>query len=172
MKETYNNLPNWAKGAIAVGGVLIVGIFGYKIYQDIKKKKDLKNANQAADQADSELRNLSNQGVKPTITASQATTFSTSLQQAMNGCGTDENKIYGVFDKLTNDADVYMLIKQFGVRFYTPCPATNPVSYAKFLYDDKSFGGDLGTWLGYDLTNGEVQKINGILAKKSIKFRF
>lgn len=172
MKETYNNLPNWAKGAIAVGGVLIVGIFGYKIYQDIKKKRDIKNANQAADQADSELRNLSNQGVKPTITPSQATTFSTSLQQAMNGCGTDENKIYGVFDKLTNDADVYMLIKQFGVRYYTPCAATNPVSYAKYLYDYKSFGGDLGTWLGYDLTNGEVQKINGILAKKSIKFRF
>lgn len=172
MKETYNNLPNWAKGAIAVGGVLIVGIFGYKIYQDIKKKRDIKNANQAADQADSELRNLSNQGVKPTITPSQATTFSTSLQQAMNGCGTDENKIYGVFDKLTNDADVYMLIKQFGVRYYTPCAATNPVSYAKYLYDNKSFGGDLGTWLGYDLTNGEVQKINGILAKKSIKFRF
>ena len=172
MKETYNNLPNWAKGAIAVGGVLIVGIFGYKIYQDVKRKRDLKDASQASDQADTELRNLSNQGIKPTISTSQATTLAQSLVQSMNGCGTDENKIYGVFEQLKNDADVYMLIKQFGVRFYTPCAASNPVSYAKFLYNDKAFGGDLGTWMGYDLTNAEVQKINGIFAKKKIVFRF
>ena len=132
----------------------------------------MKDATQASDQADTELRNLSNQGIKPTISSSQATTLVQSLVQSMNGCGTDENKIYGVFEQLKNDADVYMLIKQFEVRFYTPCAASNPVSYAKFLYNNKSFGGDLGTWMGYDLTNGEVQKINGILAKKSIKFRF
>ena len=116
MKETYNNLPNWAKGAIAVGGVLIVGIFGYKIYQDVKRKRDLKDASQASDQADTELRNLSNQGIKPTISTSQATTLAQSLVQSMNGCGTDENKIYGVFEQLKNDADVYMLIKQFRLR--------------------------------------------------------
>jgi O-antigen/teichoic acid export membrane protein len=41
--KAYNNLPDWAKGAVAVGGVLIVGIFGYKIYQDIKRKRELKD---------------------------------------------------------------------------------------------------------------------------------
>ena len=170
--KAYNNLPDWAKGAVAVGGLLIVGIFGYKIYQDVKRKRDLKEANQAADEADSELNKLSNQGVKPTISTSQATTLAQSLVQAMNGCGTDEKKMYGVFEQLKNDADVYLLIKQFGVRYYTPCPATNPVSYAKYLYNDKSFGGDIGTWMGYDLTGTEIQKINGILAKKKILFRF
>jgi hypothetical protein len=170
--KAYNNLPDWAKGAVAVGGLLIVGIFGYKIYQDVKRKRDLKDANQAADEADSELNKLSNQGVKPTISVSQATTLAQSLVQAMNGCGTDETKMYGVFDQLKNDADVYLLIKQFGVRYYTPCAATNPVSYAKYLYNDKSFGGDIGTWMGYDLTGAEIQKINGILAKKKILFRF
>jgi uncharacterized membrane protein YebE (DUF533 family) len=52
--KAYNNLPDWAKGAVAVGGVLIVGIFGYKIYQDIKRKRELKDASQASDQADKE----------------------------------------------------------------------------------------------------------------------
>jgi hypothetical protein len=170
--KAYNNLPDWAKGAVAVGGLLIVGIFGYKIYQDVKRKRDLKEANQAADEADTELNKLSNQGVKPTISISQATTLAQSLVQAMNGCGTDEKKMYGVFDQLKNDADVYLLIKQFGVRYYTPCAASNPVSYAKYLYNDKSFGGDIGTWMGYDLTSAEIQKINGILAKKKILFRF
>ena len=172
MKAAYNNLPDWAKGAVAVGGLLIVGIFGYKIYQDVKRKRDLKEANQAADEADKELSKLSIQGVKPTISISQATTLAQSLVQAMNGCGTDEKKMYGVFDQLKNDADVYLLIKQFGVRYYTPCAATNPVSYAKYLYNDKSFGGDIGTWMGYDLTGAEIQKINSILAKKKILFRF
>ena len=116
--KAYNNLPDWAKGAVAVGGVLIVGIFGYKIYQDIKRKRELKDANQAADEADTELSKLSNQGVKPTISTSQATTLAQSLVQAMNGCGTDETKMYGVFEQLKNDADVYLLIKQFGVKYY------------------------------------------------------
>ena len=168
----YNDLPNWAKGVVAIGGVLIVGIFGFKIYQDTKRKKDLKQAGQSADEANAELQNLSSKGIKPTITATQATNFSSSLVQAMNGCGTDENMIYSVFSKLKNDADLYLLIRQFGVRFYTPCPASNPVSYAKFLVDDKAFGGDLATWLSYDLSSSEISKINKILSNNKIKYQF
>ena len=168
----YNDLPNWAKGVVAIGGVLIVGVFGYKIYQDVKRKKDLKQAGQSADEADTELKNLSSKGIKPTITTAQASNFSGSLVQAMNGCGTDENMIYGVFSKMKNEADVYLLIKQFGVRYYTPCPASNPVSYAKFLIDDKAFGGDLATWLSYDLTSSEIGKINSILSNNKIKYQF
>jgi len=168
----YNDLPNWAKGVVAIGGVLIVGVFGYKIYQDVKRKKDLKQAGQSADEADVVLKNLASNGIKPNITSAQASNFSSSLVQAMNGCGTDENMIYGVFSKMKNEADVYLLIKQFGVRYYTPCPASNPVSYAKFLIDDKAFGGDLATWLSYDLTSSEIGKINSILSGKKIKYQF
>jgi len=168
----YNDLPNWAKGLVAVGGIAIVGIFGFKIYQDIKRKKDLKQAGQSADEANSELQNLSSKGIKPTITNTQATNFSSSLVQAMNGCGTDENMMYNIFYKLKNDADIYLLIRQFGVRFYTPCPASNPISYAKFLIDDKSFGGDLATWLSYDLSSTEIGKINTILKNNKIKYQF
>lgn len=168
----YNDLPNWAKGVIAVGGVAIIGIFGFKIYQDIKRKKDLKQAGQSADEANTELQNLNKQGIKPTITTTQATNFASSLVQAMNGCGTDENMINSVFSKMKNDADVYLLIKQFGVRYYTPCPASNPVSYTKYLFDDKAFGGDLASWLSYDLTSSEISKINSILSNNKIKYQF
>lgn len=168
----YNDLPNWAKGVVAVGGVLIVGVFGYKIYQDIKNKRSLKQAGQSADEADLELKNLSSKGIKPTITSSQATNFASSLVQAMNGCGTDENMINGIFSKMKNDADVYLVIKQFGVRYYTPCPASNPISYGKFLIDEKAFGGDLATWLSYDLSSSEIKKINTILSNNKIKYQF
>lgn len=168
----YNDLPNWAKGVVAVGGVLIVGVFGYKIYQDLKNRSSIKQAGQSADEAETELKNLSFRGIKPTITISQASTFASSLVQAMNGCGTDENMINGIFSKLKNDADIYLLIKQFGVRYYTPCPASNPISYGKFLLNEKSFGGDLGTWLSYDLTASEIKKINTILTKNKIKYQF
>ena len=168
----YNDLPNWAKGVVAIGGVLIVGVFGYKIYQDIKNKRNLKQAGQSADEADIELKNLSSKGIKPIITSTQATNFASSLVQSMNGCGTDENMINSIFSKMKNDADVYLLIKQFGVRYYTPCPATNPISYGKFLIDEKAFGGDLATWLSYDLSSSEIKKINKILSNNKINYQF
>lgn len=168
----YNDLPNWAKGVVAIGGVLIVGVFGFKIYTDIKRKKDLKEAGKSADEADAELKNLNSKGIKPTINNTQATNFATSLSQAMNGCGTDENMIYSIFSKMKNEADVYLLIRQFGVRYYTPCPASNPVSYAKYLLNDKAFGGDLSTWLSYDLSSFEIKKINTILSNNKIKYQF
>jgi hypothetical protein len=168
----YNDLPNWAKGVVAVGGIAIIGFFGFKIYQDIKRKRGLKQAGQSADEASAELKNLSSKGVNPTITKTQATNFSNSLVQAMNGCGTDENMVNGVFSKLKNDADVYLLIQQFGVRFYTPCSVSSPISFAKYLINDQSFGGDLATWLSYDLTSSEIAKINTILKNNKIKYQF
>ncbi|NBX26671.1 MAG: hypothetical protein EBR55_00235 [Chitinophagia bacterium] len=168
----YNDLPNWAKGVVAIGGVAIVGVFGYKIYQDVKRKRDVRDASKSADEATKELKRLSFNGVNPTITKTQAINFSEKLVQAMNGCGTDEKMVYSVFNALKNDADIYLLISSFGVRYYTPCGASQPVSYARWLFNDKTFGGDLGTWLSYDLSSSEIDSINNILSKKGIKYSF
>jgi hypothetical protein len=168
----YNDLPNWAKGVVAIGGVAIVGVFGYKIYQDVKRKRDIRDASQSADEAAKELKRLSFNGVNPTITKTQAINLSEKLVQAMNGCGTDEKMVNSVFNTLKNDADIYLLISSFGVRYYTPCGASQPVSYARWLFNDKTFGGDLGTWLSYDLSTSEINNINNILSKKGIKYSF
>jgi hypothetical protein len=91
---------------------------------------------------------------------------------ALDGCGTDEQSVYNVFEAMKNKADVLKLISKFNVRFYQPCAATSPISYTKWLYDNESFGGSLATWLQYDLTNSEILKINTILSKKGIDFKF
>jgi hypothetical protein len=170
--SSYNGLPSWAKGTLAVGGLVIVGFVAYTIYKNAKKKSELRQANKLSQDASKEVVELGKQGIVPSYGQSQYESFVLKLVLAMDGCGTDEQSIFNVFEAMKNKADVLKLISVFGVRFYQPCAATSPISYSKWLYDNESFGGGLSTWLEYDLTNSEIQKINAILSKKSIDFKF
>ena len=115
---------------------------------------------------------MASQGVYPTYADSTFENFASQLVQAMNGCGTDENAIYQVYRQLRNDADLLRLTQIFGVRYYQPCEWTSPVSYAIWQFNDKAYGGDLPTWLGYDLSSGEIENINSILAQAGISIRY
>lgn len=172
IQESYKGLPSWAKGTLAVGGLIIVGFAAYTIYKNSQKKKGLKQANKLGQDASKEVVELRKQGITPSYGQSQYESFCLKLVLSMDGCGSDEQSIYNVFEAMKNKADVLTLIKTFGVRFYQPCAASSPISYTKWLYDNESFGGGLSTWLSYDLTDGEIQKINSILSKKSIDFKF
>lgn len=172
LEASYKGLPGWAKGTLAVGGLLIVGFTAYTIYKNAQKKKGLQQANKLSQDATKEVIELSKQGVVPSYGQSQYESFVLKLVLAMDGCGTDEESVYRVFEAMKNKADVLSLIKTFGVRFYQPCAASSPISYTKWLYDNESFGGGLSTWLSYDLTGSEIQKINAILSKKTIDFKF
>jgi hypothetical protein len=90
----------------------------------------------------------------------------------MNGCGANQTRIENAFKKLNNEADLKLLIRDFGVRFYTPCAISSPISYAIYLSDNKHFGGTVATWLLYDLGTSSIDKINNILASKKINFKF
>ncbi len=164
--------PPWAKGILVLGVGAAAYFAGLSIYRNIKKKNELKDANKAGVEADQELKNLSNQGINPTLPDSAFEVMCQSLVQAMNGCGTDEQMVYDQFSKLANAADVRKLISQFGVRYYEPCAVSQPISYAKWLWDSNSFGGGLPTWLSYDLSTSEIDKINTILQGKSIDYKF
>lgn len=172
ISQSYKGLPAWAKGTLAVGGLLIVAFIGYNLYKNAQKKKELRQANKLSEDASKEVIELGRQGVVPSFGQSQYESFVLKLVLAMDGCGTDEQSVYNVFDAMKNKADVLQLIKTFGVRFYQPCAATSPISYTKWLYDNESFGGGVSTWLEYDLTNSEIQKINALLSKKGIDFKF
>jgi hypothetical protein len=168
----YNDLPPWAKGVVAVGGITVVG---YAIYSFIRKQKlarDVKSANKISQEANQEIKVLQSYGIRPSYTSTQYESFALKLAESMNGCGTNENSIYSVFEAMKNKADVLTLISTFGVKFYSPCAGSQPISYAKYLLDDKSFGGNLSTWLQYDLTSGEIKQINNILSSKNIDFKF
>jgi hypothetical protein len=170
--QYYKDLPQWAKGVAAVGSLAIVAAIGYSINKRIKFQKELAEANRQAKLAQDEIIILQGQGINPTYSDSQFEGFAQSLQIAMNSCGTDEEVIYNIFKMMKNGVDVRKLITAFGIRYYTPCAADQPISYARYLWDDKSFGGALSSWLTYDLTSSEVNKVNEILRTNNVNYSF
>jgi hypothetical protein len=172
LAKSYNQLPSWSRGIIGVVGVVAIAFVGYNIYSKIKKAKDLKEANVGAREAESEINALIRKGIKPSYSPSQYTNWVQRLVEAMNDCGTDEKSVYSVFENMKNKADVLSMIKSFGIQYYRPCGATQPISYAKYLFDNKSFGGSLATFLQYDLSVSEIAKINKILEGKKIDYKF
>lgn len=168
----WNGLPMWAKGFSVVAAVGIPSYIGYTIYKNQKAKKAAKIDVQESESASADLKILEKQGIKPTMSNTQIDNIIAALVEAMNDCGTDENGVYNQFKKLNNIADVYALIKRWEIRYYRVCAASSPISYIKYLFNDKAFGGNLSTWLTYDLSATEIGKINKILSDKGIKFKF
>ena len=84
-----------------------------------------------------------------TLTQTQLNTFASSLYAAMDGLGTDEDKIYNVFRAMGTRSDVLQLIKTFGVKD----------------------GETLTEWLYGDLSSKEIDKINSILANNNINYQ-
>lgn len=171
-KNYFENLPSWSRGVISIVGVGTVAFIGYQIYTSIKNKQDLAKNLEAQKLANNELANLKKNGIVPTKSASQFEILSAKINEAVNGCGTDEEAIYQVFNSLNNRADLLSLISSFGIRYYRPCAATDPISYTSWMFNNKSFGGDLSSLLSYDLDNSEIAKINSILKSKKIDFTF
>lgn len=170
--DYYKELPSWAKGAVVVGGIAISYFVISRTISRIRKAKDIKDVQKETDYANRDLLELARKGIKPTIDRTQMEIIIKSLEDAMNGCGANQTRIENAFKKLNNEADLKMLIRDFGVRYYTPCAISSPISYGIYLTDNKHFGGTVATWLNYDLGTSDVNKINKILADKKINFKF
>lgn len=170
--KIYKELPPWAKGVAVVGTIAIVYFTAKSFLGRVKKQAEMKANLQESTVASAELAELKRQGINPTLQPSMIQSIITSLMDAMDGCGTNESRVYENFRKLNNIADLQLLIKTWGVRYYRPCAASQPVSYAKWLWDNKAFGGSLSTWLNYELTSSEISKINDIFASKGINYKF
>lgn len=169
--DYYNDLPTWSKGIVAIGSLALVGIVGFTIYKKIKTNAELKDILKESEYAKDELRDLETKGIKPTLTNSQISGMINSIIDAVGGCGTDEQKIYDTFEKLNNEADIQLLIKNFGIQSFEPCPIESPISYSKWLWDRNSIGGNFTQVLNSDLSSSNKSKINTILSKKGIKYK-
>jgi len=58
------------------------------------------------------------------------------------------------------------------VQYYRPCAASQPISYIRWQLDSSAFGGDLATWLSYDLSSSDIADINQILSERGTDFQF
>jgi hypothetical protein len=168
----YKDQPPVFKGIINVIVVGGLAYLGYELYKGYQNKQDIADANKAAADADQELLILAQRGVNPSYDSSQYEDFSQAIVEASNGCGTDETAIYNVFRNMHNDADIKKLISVFGVRYYQPCAASQPISYLRWQLDDHAFGGSLPTFIAYELDSSEIATINSILTGNNITYQF
>jgi hypothetical protein len=171
-EKYYEDQPKITKGIINVIVVGGVAFTGWQIWKAAKRRKEIELALAAAQMANEELKALAQRGIHPSYYTSQYELWSNQLQEAMAGCGTDEDLIFEVMGNMRNDADVLKLISVFGVRYYRPCAGSQPISYLMYLADSQSFGGGIGEWFGYDLSGSDIADINEVLKDNGVAYRF
>ena len=164
--EYYKGLPGWAKGAIIVGGGLVLYLIGDSIWGAVKQaKQNAANLKTASDAVDF-LNSLAAQGVTPSVPDAQFQSWSNSLVVALSGCSTDHAALETIFNNLNNTADVYKLIAVFGSQSISGCtvlwiPWTSGMTL--------SLPGAISQYVSAD----EKAVLNGILAsKQTIQYRF
>ena len=94
------------------------------------------------------------------ISDSQAKAYANKIFTCMNGKGTYEYELVGVFYHLFNDADFLAVEKAFGTR----------TIYSKTYFVD-DFRGNMVSAIADELDVDYIKKINSILAKKNIRRR-
>jgi hypothetical protein len=127
-KSTFSELPAWAKGTIAVIGVVTLVGIGWLIRKGIKnlsenaeERQEDKNLEQNTQQA---LNQLQGQGVSPTLSDLDAQTLATTIQTLLNDCeltGSENLVVTSILEKVNNQADWVKLQQVFGRRTIGNC---------------------------------------------------
>jgi hypothetical protein len=164
MKEIYNNLPSWAKGVVVVGGIAIIYFTGKSLWKKLNEINKIKDAQKESGNAKSELYRLAEKGIRPTLNQTQLEGMCQELVSAFDGCGTDEQAVRRVFQRIRNDADVYALIGTFSARKYDDCNLT------------EGFGdttASLSSALVKEMGNKDITTyVNNVLQSKGVTYRF
>ncbi len=156
------DMPSWAKGIVAIGTIAIVYFTARSVIKGLKAKKNEKDAKGLTTASTDEMSKLKKAGIIPTITNVQAEAIATQIQTAVNWNTTNEESIYRAFRSLKNEADLYLLIKVYGIRKY--------IDYGLFYYPVYQY--NLQQAISEDMDTNEIAKINKILSDKKINFKF
>lgn len=153
----------------------VIAFIAYRIYLAInnyfKNLKQSGNYTNVVTNAQTSLTSLASQGIKPAYSQADFGAMANSLEQTFTGCGLGYTDVVKpTFEKLKNDADVYALIQNYGVRKFDECGWG-------------TFNGDLSSALSYKLSgislgmcgsynNCNMSDINETLRKNGITFQF
>lgn len=168
--RTIGRLPMW--GQIAFWAFVLFLV--YKGYKAFKKWQESSNYSATVNQSQIAIEQLSQQGVHPTHSQAQYSSWANTLQGAFEGCsGAGDassfwSNLSSVFKEMKNDADVYALIKAYGVRTIDKCG----IGTGDFKGDlsgtlSEKFSGIEGVIIRYSITD-----INDILQKNGVTFKF
>jgi hypothetical protein len=142
-----------AVGAVIGAIVIIRSLRGFTQKQDSREE---------VREAYNELEEMNNNpSTRQKITNFQAQQYANTLFSAMNGYGTDETSILGVFYKIYNDADFLAVSKSYGIREVS----------SGYLNPEPNMKGTLTECLHSELDAEWRKKINKVLTTKKIRFR-
>lgn len=162
-ESTFNQLPGWAKGVIAIAatGVAVFAAYkGYKWWEEMDKRK--------ADAAETtatevELRKLNkDEKTKQKLTAVQVASMANQLHEAMDGYGTNTSALVKILLQISNQADWLAVNDAYGVRVVSS-GKLNPTPDFKGTLQP-ALVSELGT-----LDSPVLPQVNQIFAKRGIK---
>jgi hypothetical protein len=145
----WKSLPTWAKGTIAVVGVLAIGGVGFAIYKGVKKAIEKAKEGKEGREAKDELAEAAQQGIQPTISNAEAESKVSSLMSAADDCdfwGQGATQIIAVIKTLKNKADYLLVSSKFGTKTWKDCGSGNVT-------------GSLTTLLVEELDSGQMQEV-------------
>jgi hypothetical protein len=160
--QYYTELPQWAKGAVVLGGAAVIFLIGKKIYEYAFPSEEKKRQKELTQNVEAEIIELSKKQ-KPSFSDSQYVLFANTIYNSMRYCaGDDYGTVEATMKRMKNDLDVAKLIKAFGVR-KDFCFGIPTGEFDLFTYIQKELGNDYG-----GLTNYRVDRINADWDKKGI----
>lgn len=177
MYEYYKELPGWAKGGIVIGGALVIGFTGYKIYKGVQGLVDKSNANKSLKDVAADIKNAQDSGLSASFSDSQYAGWASQLQAQFDGCdmsaiayftpasidmSTSAQVLYNIVKGFGNNVDFLKLVNAWGIRTYDACGVWNGDVTNVNLYGAVSD----------ELSSGEIEAINKLLATRNITYKF
>lgn len=173
----YNDLPVWAKGVLAVGGVAIIYFTGKSLLKKLKAQGDTAKARETIRQQTADANQLAQQGMKPSYGSSQYNSWADGIKSQFDGCDISVNMVApswfrssdlsgsgkylaNIFSKLNNDLDYLLLQKAYGIRTHDQCG-----------WWTGDFTGNLSQAIADELENSEIQLLNKYLAQRGITYK-
>lgn len=120
----YQELPSWAKGAVAIAIIGGIGLIGYTIYKKVKTIQDKKESNETANAAEDEYLRLKKQGQKLSSPEANYFAAANAVKNALDGCdsvASEVDAINAVLKVVKKPIDWYYLVNVFGSRKIEGC---------------------------------------------------
>lgn len=136
--------------------VLAMGAGAYVLYRILKPPSPQEKTQ---DKVVTEVKREEQSGVQPTFSDSVYMAMADALQAAMFDAGTDEGRIYSIFEKVKNKLDVLKIISAFSIRPY-------------YTFGWKQGDYNLSQWFTEELSTAEISTLNTIISKKNISYQF
>lgn len=110
---TDKSINGWIRGAVWAGTILVVYIAGRGVYKKIFPSQLEKNVKKITD----DIKNLEEQGQKPSYPNSQYGLFANSIYESMRYCvGDDYSTVVNIMKKMNNNIDVAKLVQAYDIR--------------------------------------------------------